>query len=224
MKLFRYGKLGQESPGIIDTEGKLRNVSAFGEDYDENFFQTHGIERLQQWVENNPSLVPFLDENHIRFGSPVCKPSKIICIGLNYSDHAQESNMELPKEPVVFFKSTSAIVGAFDSLIIPKNSEKTDWEVELAVVIGQKASYIDESEAMHYVAGYTLHNDYSERAFQLERSGSKAKVVIPLLRWVLIWLPKMKLQMCITSIFGSKSMVKPNKMAIPKTWFLRFLF
>ena len=110
-----------------------------------------------------------------RLGSPVARPSKIICIGLNYSDHATESNMQLPPEPVVFFKATSAIVGPNDNLIIPKNSKKTDWEVELAVVIGKKTSYIEEADALNYVAGYLLHNDYSERAFQLERSGQWVK-------------------------------------------------
>jgi 2-keto-4-pentenoate hydratase/2-oxohepta-3-ene-1,7-dioic acid hydratase in catechol pathway len=111
----------------------------------------------------------------IILASPIARPSKIICIGLNYADHAKETNATVPKEPIIFFKSTSAIIGPFDDVIIPKNSKKTDWEVELAVVIGKKANYIEEAEAMQYVAGYCLHNDLSEREFQLERGGQWVK-------------------------------------------------
>ena len=112
---------------------------------------------------------------NVRLGSPVARPSKIICIGLNYVDHCIETNSPIPQEPIIFFKSTTALCGPDDNVVIPKNSAKTDWEVELAFVVGKKASYVEESDAMNYVAGYCLHNDYSERAFQLERGGQWAK-------------------------------------------------
>lgn len=173
MKLLRFGKPGAEKPGIA-VDGKHLEVSAFGEDYTEEFFANDGLNRLSQWLDENLPNCPEISEAE-RLAAPIYKPGKIVCIGLNYKDHAAESNMELPQEPIIFFKATSSIVGPNDDLIIPKNSEKTDWEVELGVVIGKKASYVSESEAMDYVAGYVLHNDYSERAFQLERSGQWVK-------------------------------------------------
>ena len=153
--------------------GKRVDVSAFGEDFNEQFFGTRGIKRLSEWLKEAGSLPEVPDD--VRLGPPVFKPSKIVCIGLNYAKHAQESGMEAPKEPLVFFKATSAICGPDDDVIIPKGSEKTDWEVELAVVIGEKASYVSEADTMDHVAGYMLHNDYSERAFQLEHSGQWVK-------------------------------------------------
>ena len=174
MKLFRYGDPGDEKPGIVNANGEHCDVSGFGEDFDEDFFAGDRLHMLDSWVKSNPHNCKKIDQIE-RFGSPVMRPSKLICIGLNYSDHAKESNMALPAEPVVFFKATSAIVGPNDDLIIPKNSKKTDWEVELAVVIGKKASYVDEAIALNYVAGYVLHNDYSEREFQLERAGQWVK-------------------------------------------------
>ena len=173
MNLLRFGKAGAEKPGVLYDEQHL-DVSAFGEDYTEEFFAGDGLNRLADWLQNNADKCPELSE-HERLGPPISRPGKIVCIGLNYKDHAAESNMELPKEPIIFFKATSSIVGPNDELIIPKGGEKTDWEVELGVVIGKKASYVSESEAMDYVAGYVLHNDYSERAFQLERSGQWVK-------------------------------------------------
>ncbi len=173
MKLIRFGKAGHEKPGIIMKNGKGVDVSGFGEDYDEYFFGTMGPERLAEWLTGEGDL-PGMPED-ARLGPPLCRPSKIICIGLNYAKHAQESGMEVPGEPVVFFKSTSAICGPFDDVIIPRGGEKTDWEVELAVVIGKKASYVSEADAMNHVAGYVLHNDYSERAFQLEHAGQWVK-------------------------------------------------
>ncbi|HWA34222.1 MAG TPA: fumarylacetoacetate hydrolase family protein [Cyclobacteriaceae bacterium] len=172
MKLLRYGAAGKERPGIM-LKGKIVDVSAFGEDYNEKFFDSDGIARLRKWVEQNLKTLPVLEEQ--RFGPPFQRPSKIICIGLNYVDHAREANMELPKEPVVFFKATSAMTGPNDPLRIPRNSVKTDWEVELAVVIGKKTSYVTEQEAQNCIAGYCLHNDYSEREFQLERGGQWVK-------------------------------------------------
>lgn len=149
-------------------------MSAFGEDYTEDFFAGDGIRRLEQWLQEHQSECTEVS-GEVRLGAPVLKPSKIICIGLNYSDHAAESNMQAPAEPIIFFKSTTAIVGPNDDLIIPKNATKTDWEVELGIVIGKRASYIEESEAADYIAGYVLHNDYSERHFQLERMGQWVK-------------------------------------------------
>lgn len=171
MKLIRIGVPGKEKPAIIINDEWL-DVSAYIKEYDEDFFANDGIFALKKIIAEK-KLQPV--SKNIRLGAPVARPSKIICIGLNYSDHAAESNMQLPAEPVIFFKSTTALVGPNDDLIIPKNSTKTDWEVELALVIGKKASYVKEAEAMEYVAGYVLHNDYSERAFQLERSGQWVK-------------------------------------------------
>jgi 2,4-diketo-3-deoxy-L-fuconate hydrolase len=174
MKLIRFGNPGQEKPGIELPDGKRLDTSAFGEDYTEQFFSSDGLARLSKWLTNNQSSCPEVSKD-VRLGPPLARPSKIVCVGLNYKDHAAESNMQLPTEPVLFFKSTTAICGPNDNLIIPKNSTKTDWEVELAVVIGKKASYVEESEANNYIAGYVLHNDYSEREFQLERMGQWVK-------------------------------------------------
>ncbi|MDB5147274.1 MAG: hydrolase family protein, partial [Mucilaginibacter sp.] len=165
MKLIRFGESGKEKPGIILNDKKY-DVSTFGEDYTEQFFETGGLNRLADFIKDN--LLPEVADD-VRLGSPIARPSKLVCIGLNYADHAKETNAPLPPEPVIFMKSTTAIVGPFDDIMIPKNSVKTDWEVELAVVIGKKASYVEEAEAMDYVAGYVLHNDVSEREFQLER-------------------------------------------------------
>jgi len=174
MKLFRFGSFEQEKPGIILPNGRKIDVSAFGEDFNEAFFTNDGLSRLEDWLKTHADACPEVSDS-IRLGSCIARPSKIVCIGLNYAKHAAESGMDLPKEPVVFFKSTTALCGPYDNVIIPRNSVKTDWEVELAFVIGKKASYVDEADAMNYVAGYILHNDYSEREFQLERSGQWVK-------------------------------------------------
>lgn len=173
MKLFRFGNPGTEKPGVLHNEQKL-DVSAFGEDFNEAFFTNDGLNRLEKWLDEHMGDCPHVSDQE-RLAPPIHKPGKIVCIGLNYKDHAAESNMPLPTEPIIFFKATSSIVGPNDDLIIPKGSEKTDWEVELGIVIGKKANYISEADAMDYVAGYVLHNDYSERAFQLERSGQWVK-------------------------------------------------
>lgn len=173
MKLLRFGEAGKERPGVLIKE-EIFDASSFGEDFDEHFFGSNGIMRLGKWLGTNHETLPKVNQP-VRFGAPFKRPSKIICIGLNYAKHAAESNMALPKEPIIFFKSTTALTGPSDSLIIPKNSVKTDWEVELAVIIGKKASYVQESEAMDYVAGFCLHNDYSEREWQLERNGQWVK-------------------------------------------------
>ncbi|MFK7810887.1 MAG: fumarylacetoacetate hydrolase family protein [Maribacter sp.] len=174
MKLIRFGEIVSEKPGIQLEDGTRLDVSGFGQDYDENFFGGDGLERLKNWLATNMDNCPKIDDN-TRLGAPLCRPSKIVCIGLNYAKHAEEAGMTIPKEPVLFFKATSAIVGPNDDVIIPKGSEKTDWEVELGVVIGKKASYVSEEDAMSHVAGYVLHNDYSERAFQIEKEGQWCK-------------------------------------------------
>ena len=173
MKLFRFGNPSSEKPGV-NYQGKNLDIQAFGEDYTPSFFANDGLNRLHNWLDDHSAECPEVSDTE-RMAPPLVQSGKIICVGLNYKDHASESKMELPKEPIIFFKATSAIVGPNDDLIIPKGSEKTDWEVELAIVIGKKASYVSEDEAMDYVAGYTLHNDYSERAYQLERSGQWVK-------------------------------------------------
>lgn len=173
MKLIRFGEPGREKPGIYLNEAYY-DVSGFIKDYDEAFFENGGLPHLAWMVDQYRQQLPRIPEG-ARLGCPVARPSKLICIGLNYSEHATESNMTLPSEPVVFFKATTAICGPFDDLIIPRNSHKTDWEVELAVVVGKRASYVTEETALDYVAGYALHNDYSEREFQLERGGQWVK-------------------------------------------------
>ena len=174
MKLIRFGTLGQEKQGVLLANGTKIDVSSSGMNYDEVFFGNKGIEKLKLWLEKNQNTCPVIDDN-IRLGAPLQRPSKIVCVGLNYAMHAAESGMEVPKEPVLFFKATSSISGPYDDIIIPKESTKTDWEVELAVVIGKKATYVEEADALDHVAGYVLHNDVSERAFQLERSGQWVK-------------------------------------------------
>lgn len=173
MKILRFGEPGLEKPGVLINK-EIVDVSSFGEDFGEKFFGTDGLERLSKWLKDKASSLPRVSPG-IRLGAPFTRPSKIICVGLNYTKHAQESNMPLPSEPIIFFKASTALTGPNDPLIIPRNSVKTDWEVELAVVIGKKASYIEEKDALDYVAGFCLHNDYSEREFQLERNGQWVK-------------------------------------------------
>jgi len=173
MKLFRFGEPGTEKPGVV-LKDKLYDASAFGEDYGEAFFELDGLNRLSKWLDQNHNSLPLVKEG-TRLGPCFQRPSKIICVGLNYTKHAFESKMPLPPEPILFFKSTSALTGPNDGVTIPRNSKKTDWEVELAVVVGKKASYVEEKDGLDYVAGFCLHNDYSERAFQLERNGQWTK-------------------------------------------------
>jgi 2,4-diketo-3-deoxy-L-fuconate hydrolase len=170
MKLIRHGELSKEKTGIVLSD-KYYDTAAFGEDYNEQFFENGGLARLKAFVDKNGKTLPELPAG-VRLGSPVARPSKIVCIGLNYADHARETGATPPAEPVIFMKSTTALVGPYDDIVIPKNSVKTDWEVELAVIIGKKASYVEEADALNYVAGYCLHNDVSEREFQIERSGT----------------------------------------------------
>ena len=171
MKLVRIGKLNKEKPAVVIND-KYFDVSDFITDFNESFFENDGIRNLENIILNN-NLKEI--QHPERIGSCVARPSKIICVGLNYIDHAKETGAEIPKEPILFFKSTTALNGPFDDVIIPKGSSKTDWEVELAIVIGKKAQYVSEKDAYDYVAGYCLHNDYSEREFQLERGGNWSK-------------------------------------------------
>jgi 2,4-diketo-3-deoxy-L-fuconate hydrolase len=174
MKLIRFGAAGNEKPGILLADGTRLDISAFGSDYDEKFFATGGVEALSKWLTTNSNAAPKVSAE-VRLGPPICRPSKIVCIGLNFRDHAHETGAKIPTEPVIFFKSTTALIGPNDNLVIPKNGTKVDWEVELAVVIGKRALYVSKDKALEYVAGYALHNDYSERAFQKDRGGQWVK-------------------------------------------------
>jgi 2,4-diketo-3-deoxy-L-fuconate hydrolase len=165
LRLIRFGEAGRERPGVLLDDGSRLDVSDFVSDYDEAFFAEGGMDALRDRLKTDfsrASRVPFT----VRLGPPICRPSKIVCIGLNYRDHAAETGAAIPEEPVIFFKSTTALVGPNDALMIPRNATKVDWEVELALVVGKSALY---------VAGYALHNDYSERSFQLDRGGQWVK-------------------------------------------------
>ncbi|HMG94253.1 MAG TPA: fumarylacetoacetate hydrolase family protein [Chryseolinea sp.] len=172
VKLFRFGDVSNEKPGVVTAAGKHLDVSTFGEDYNEKFFASDGITRLKKWLEKNQAKCPEVPSS-VRFASCVSRPSKIVAIGLNYLLHVQESNIPVPKEPVIFMKATTAMCGPFDKVIIPKNSTKTDYEVELAIIIGKRASNVSVEEALSYVAGYSIINDYSEREWQLERPATQ---------------------------------------------------
>jgi 2-keto-4-pentenoate hydratase/2-oxohepta-3-ene-1,7-dioic acid hydratase in catechol pathway len=174
MKLIRFGAPGSERPGVQLDDGSRVDASSFGGDYDEHFFGGNGLARLREWIAADSARALRLAPTE-RLGPPICRPSKIVCVGLNFRDHAAESGMDIPREPVLFFKSTTALAGPNDPLVLPRNATKVDWEVELAVVIGAKASYVSRDAAPRHIAGYALHNDYSERAFQLERGGQWVK-------------------------------------------------
>lgn len=174
MKLIRFGEKGQEQPGIQNSEGKNLDCSSFGEDWNETFLTNNGLERLKVWLQANQSKLPEIPANS-RLASPIARPSKIICVGLNYRKHAAEAGMAVPEVPILFMKATSSLSGPYDPIFIPRNSKKTDWEVELAVVIGKRAKYVSVENAMDHVAGYCLHNDVSERDFQLNHGGQWVK-------------------------------------------------
>ena len=175
MKLIRYISAGKIHPAVIVDGTSILDASRFGEDWNEAFFEKDGIARLATWLRTSGTTVPHLTLNDVQLAPAIARPSKIICIGLNYADHARETGATPPAEPVVFMKSTSAWCGPNDNLVIPKGSVKTDWEVELAIIIGKRTSYVAETDAMSHVAGYALHNDYSERAWQLESTGQWVK-------------------------------------------------
>lgn len=167
MKLLRHGPAGQEKPGLLDATGRVRDLSAVIDDISPELLAPENLAELATLDESSLPLVPA----DVRLGPPLARIGKIVCVGLNYADHAKESGLPVPAEPVLFMKATSAISGPFDPVILPRGSSKTDWEVELGVVIGSKAQYVERAEAMDYVAGYCIVNDVSERAFQLERGG-----------------------------------------------------
>jgi len=170
VRLFRHGPSGTEKPGATAQDGRHLDVSGFGEDYGESFFAADGPVRLAAWLRAHAAECPAVDAG-ARFGAPIVRPSKIVCVGLNYRAHAHETGAAIPSEPILFMKATTALCGPNDDLVLPRSSMKTDWEVELAVIIGRRAKYVPQSQAMSHVAGFALHNDYSEREFQLERGG-----------------------------------------------------
>lgn len=171
MKLLRYGPKGQEKPGMLDAQGRIRSLEGHVEDIAGETLSERGLRALR---EISPNQLPLV-EGEPRLGACVGRVGKMICIGLNYSDHAAESGMQVPPEPVIFMKATSAICGPYDDVEIPRGAEKTDWEVELGVVIGETAKYVSEADALRHVAGYCIVNDVSERHFQAERSGQWTK-------------------------------------------------
>ena len=170
MKLLRYGEPGQEKPGLLH-EGSIRDLSAHVTDIDGSVLSAEGQSRLQAL---NPLELPEVNQP-VRLGAPMSGVGKVICVGLNYRDHAEESGMAIPDEPVLFMKSTTSICGPHDDVIVPRGSTKLDWEVELGIVIGKRASYVSEADALDHVAGYCVVNDVSERAFQLENTGQWVK-------------------------------------------------
>ena len=175
MKLIRFGEPGAEKPGLLMPDGRRVDASSIASDYDEAFFEEGGLDVLQSWIADGGAREAAVVGSDVRYGPPVKRPSKIVCVGLNFFDHAAESNMKVPDEPVLFTKASSALTGPFDDIVLPRESTKTDWEVELAFVIGRRAKYVSEEEADEYIAGYTILNDVSERAYQIERGGQWVK-------------------------------------------------
>ncbi len=174
MRLIRFGEKGHELPGIIDAHNKRKDLSGFFKDWNRDFFEEGGLHKLANWLRDIKSL-PDVPQD-ARWASCVARPGKVICIGLNYSDHAEESGMPVPAEPIVFLKASNTVIGPYDDVLIPRKSEKTDWEVELGVVIGKDTRYLASVEdAKNAIAGYCISHDVSERSFQLERGGSGQK-------------------------------------------------
>jgi len=174
MKLIRFGIEKNEKPGILNDQNERLDLSDFFQDWNVDFFASNGLERLEKILFSGHNFQKV--SSNVRWGSCIARPHKVICIGLNYSDHAEESGMKIPEEPIIFMKATNTIIGPYDHVYIPKNSIKTDWEVELGVIVGKEASYIESpQEAKNYIAGYCISHDVSERAFQLERGGQWTK-------------------------------------------------
>lgn len=174
MKLIRFGNIGAEKPGVL-LNGKRKDLSHFFSDWNNAFFKNNGLEKLRELLNNNKAELQDVDENE-RWASCVARPGKVLCIGLNYSDHAKESKMDIPAEPILFQKGANTVVGPYDNILIPRNSMKTDWEVELGVVLAKDARYLSNvEEAEEYIAGYCISHDVSEREFQLERGGQWTK-------------------------------------------------
>lgn len=174
MKLIRFGEAGKEKPGILDEQGVRRDLSSFFTDWNSAFFEEDGLAKLNALLESGIEL-PEVPEG-ARWGACIARPGKIICIGLNYSDHAAESGMPVPAEPIVFLKASNTVIGPYDPVLIPRTSQKTDWEVELGIVIGKTTRYLSHiSDAKSCIAGFCISHDVSERAFQLERGGQWTK-------------------------------------------------
>ncbi|GLU57419.1 fumarylacetoacetate hydrolase family protein [Dyadobacter frigoris] len=173
MKLIRYGDQGKEKPGIV-LDGSIFDLSEFTEDFNEHFFESGGLERLCKFISNAAKKLSKVNKA-VRIGCPVARPSKIVAVGLNYLEHIAATGLPVPKEPVIFLKATSAICGPYDTILLPPGSEETDWETELAVIIGKRASYISQQDARGIIAGYSVMNDISERSYQLERGGTVDK-------------------------------------------------
>jgi 2,4-didehydro-3-deoxy-L-rhamnonate hydrolase len=175
MRLIRFGSVGNEKPGVVDNQGIRRDLSASFNDWDMKFFQDGGVQRVAELLHKDVATLPIVPES-ARWAAPVARPGKVICIGLNYSDHAAESGLAIPTEPIIFMKASNTVIGPYDDVQIPRGGEKTDWEVELGVVIGKQARYLDSPDAaIGHVAGYCLTHDVSERAFQIERGGQWTK-------------------------------------------------
>lgn len=175
MRFVRFGPAGQEKPGILDANDVRRDLSGMFQDWDAKFFQAGGVAEVAELFRKNEAALPAVPQTE-RWGAPVARPGKVICIGLNYSDHAEESGMPIPAEPILFMKAANTVVGPYDEVQIPRGAQKTDWEVELGVVIGRTARYLPSREsALDCVGGYCISNDVSERAFQLERGGQWVK-------------------------------------------------
>jgi 2,4-didehydro-3-deoxy-L-rhamnonate hydrolase len=174
MKLIRFGSSGAERPGVMLEDGTRLDVSNAVADYDDAFYAGDGIQRVRTWLDGNAATAPRVGAD-VRLGPPVRRPSKIVCIGLNYRDHATETGLGVPKEPLIFMKAPSALAGPHDDVVIPLGGTKLDWEVELAVVIGKEARHVDPAHALECIAGYAVFNDYSERTFQFDRGGQFVK-------------------------------------------------
>ena len=175
MRLVRFGPPGQEKPGVLLRDGTRRDCSRLVRDYDRDFWNTGGLDELRRAVSETGAGLPKVPDSE-RWAAPVPRPGKVVCIGLNYSDHAKESGAEVPSEPLIFMKAANTVVGPYDDLLIPRGSQKTDWEVELGVIIGRDASYLESREAAAaHIAGYAVSHDVSEREFQLERGGQWTK-------------------------------------------------
>ena len=175
MKLIQFGAPGNEKPGLCDESNQRYDLSRFFDRWDGDFFASGGIEKLREVWQREQGGLPLVAEN-ARWGPPIARPGKIVCIGLNYSDHAAESNMKIPDEPIVFLKGANTMVGPFDDVLIPRSSSKTDWEIELGVLVGKTARYLQsEAAAEECIAGYGISHDVSEREFQLERGGQWTK-------------------------------------------------
>lgn len=175
MKITRFHKNNIIAPGIFIDDTTILDCSNFGQDWNEAFFENDGLSRLKTWLADHSGSLPKIEADTVRLAPAIARPSKIVCIGLNYAAHAKETGATPPTEPVIFFKATSAWTGPNDGVVIPRHSQQTDWEVELAVVIGKRAKYVSQEQALDYVAGYAVHNDYSEREWQKDRGGQWVK-------------------------------------------------